>query len=144
MITYIEENTWQTTLTNIVICVMMFIEVRSVGGRISSDLIRGHIDTMILRVLYENDNYGYEIMKAIYRNSDENYDLKEPSLYTSLKRLESQKMISSYWGDESQGGRRKYYKITPLGLKAYHSAVEEWNIARDLIDKLIKGGNCNE
>ena len=114
------------------------------GDRISSDLIRGHIDTMILCVLSENDNYGYEIMKAIHRNSSGNYDLKEPSLYTSLKRLESQKMILSYWGDESQGGRRKYYKITSLGLEAYHSAVEEWNIARDLIDKLIKGGNCNE
>ena len=105
---------------------------------VSSDLIRGHIDTMILRVLSESDNYGYEIIKAISANCQGAYELKEPSLYTSLKRLETGKFIKSYWGDESQGGRRKYYKITQAGQTAYEKAVEEWRIARDIIDRLIE------
>ncbi len=70
---------------------------------ISRDLIRGNIDTIILRVLSEGDNYGYEIIKAILKYSNGRYELKEPSLYTSLKRLEKNKLIESYWGDESQG-----------------------------------------
>jgi PadR family transcriptional regulator PadR len=110
------------------------------GDSISSDLVRGHIDTMILRVLNNGDNYGYEIMKAIHNNSGGQYELKEPSLYTSLKRLEKGKQIESYWGDESQGGRRKYYRITSQGKEIYDKALEEWKIARELIDKLI-GGN---
>lgn len=57
---------------------------------INSDLIRGHIDTIILKILKERDNYGYEIMKAVSVNSGNEYELKEPSLYTSLKRLEKQ------------------------------------------------------
>ncbi|HZG81483.1 MAG TPA: PadR family transcriptional regulator [Brevibacillus sp.] len=105
---------------------------------ISSDLIRGHIDTIILRILCEGDNYGYEIIKAILRISEGQYELKEPSLYTSLKRLEGQKLISSYWGDESQGGRRKYYQVTPLGREAYVQSLEAWKVARDLIDKLLE------
>ena len=112
---------------------------------ISSDLIRGHIDTIILRVLMEGDNYGYEIIKSIYEQSNGKFELKEPSLYTSLKRLEKQKLISAYWGDESQGGRRKYYKITPTGEQAYEKDVHAWSLAKQLIDLLImRRGEGNE
>jgi PadR family transcriptional regulator PadR len=107
-------------------------------GVISSDLIRGNIDTIILRVLYDGDNYGYEIIKTISKKSEGKYELKEPSLYTSLKRLESQKLIESYWGDESQGGRRKYYRITELGKETYERSLEAWKVAKDLIDRLIE------
>jgi PadR family transcriptional regulator, regulatory protein PadR len=105
---------------------------------ISSDLIRGNIDTIILCIVLEGDNYGYEIMKAISQKSSGQYELKEPSLYTSLKRLESQKLIESYWGDESQGGRRKYYKITSEGIESYEKSYTAWKTARDLIDVLIE------
>ncbi|UWG95831.1 PadR family transcriptional regulator [Dehalobacter sp. DCM] len=114
------------------------------GETISSELIRGHIDTIILRVLTESDSYGYEIIKSIYLASDKQYELKEPSLYTSLKRLETGKLIKSYWGDESQGGRRKYYTMTELGKEKYRYALEEWRIAKRLIDMLIEGGKCCE
>lgn len=107
---------------------------------INSDLIRGHIDTIILRILKDSDNYGYEIMKAVSVNSDYEYELKEPSLYTSLKRLEKQGHIRSYWGDESQGGRRKYYRITDKGKEAYEKALSEWLRAQKIITKLVQGG----
>ncbi len=105
---------------------------------VSSDLIRGNIDTIILCVLAEKDNYGYEIIKAIREKSNGEYELKEPTLYSSLKRLEGQKMVESYWGDESQGGRRKYYKITSKGLEMYKSNYEAWKLARNVIDNLIE------
>ena len=108
---------------------------------ISSDLIRGNIDTIILRVLIGKDDYGYEIIKTISKNSSGKYELKEPSLYTSLKRLESQKLIESYWGDESQGGRRKYYHITSIGKETYKKSLTAWKTAKDLIDTLIEGND---
>lgn len=114
------------------------------GQNISSDLIRGHIDTIILCVLINGDNYGYEIIKAILQNSGGEYELKEPSLYTSLKRLEKQDYIQSYWGNESQGGRRKYYKITDSGKKVYTEALIAWEKAKKIIDRLIKGGDMDE
>lgn len=104
---------------------------------IKSDLIRGHIDTMILKILWGGDSYGYEIIKTIFEESGGRFELKEPSLYTSLKRLEKQKMINAYWGNESQGGRRKYYHITDLGRRAYMEAVNEWNQAKEVIELLI-------
>ncbi|MDE6915662.1 MAG: PadR family transcriptional regulator [Lachnospiraceae bacterium] len=107
---------------------------------INSDLIRGHIDTIILKILLNGDSYGYEIMKAVSINSDNAYELKEPSLYTSLKRLEKQGHIISYWGDESQGGRRKYYRITDSGSAAYEKALTEWLRAQKIITRLLQGG----
>ncbi len=109
---------------------------------INSDLIRGHIDTILLKILRDGDNYGYEIMKAVATNSGHAYELKEPSLYTSLKRLEKQGAITSYWGDESQGGRRKYYHITEIGIDAYEKALAEWLHAEKIINMLILGGDC--
>ena len=110
-------------------------------NEVSADLIRGHIDTIILKVLKECDNYGYEIMKAISVGSNGEYILKEPSLYSSLKRLEKFGFIQAYWGNQSQGGRRKYYSITKEGLAAYEENVTAWNRAKMLIDLLVLGGS---
>ncbi len=105
---------------------------------VSSDLIRGNIDAIILCVLLEGDSYGYEIIKTIFSKSGGIYELKEPSLYTSLKRLEGQGLVEAYWGDESQGGRRKYYKITSPGKAVYAQSLAAWKTARDVIDRLIE------
>ncbi|WP_067929196.1 PadR family transcriptional regulator [Alicyclobacillus shizuokensis] len=104
---------------------------------LNSDLIRGNIDTIILCVLLARDHYGYEIIKAIRQRSGGAYELKEPTLYASLRRLEKQKMIESYWGDETQGGRRKYYRLTDEGISLYKRNLASWEAARDLINQLI-------
>ena len=105
---------------------------------ISSDIIRGHIDTMILRLLSECDRYGYQIFKMIIERSGGQYELKEPSMYASLRRMEHAGAIASYWGDEeTQGGRRRYYKILPTGEQLYQSNREEWEFAKRIIDMLI-------
>jgi len=103
----------------------------------SSDLLRGHTDTMILKLLLENDRYGYEIVKLIGRNSGGEYELKEATMYSSLKRLETNSDISWYWGDETQGGRRKYYKITAKGKTVYSQNKQNWEFAKRILDNLL-------
>ena len=105
---------------------------------ITSDLIRGHTDTIILAKLMEKDSYGYEINKAVYNVSNQKYELKEATLYTAFKRLEDAGCISSYWGDQSTGARRKYYTITAIGKEVYKQNLSEWLEAKTLIDALLK------
>ena len=105
---------------------------------IASDLIRGHTDTIILARLMDSDNYGYEINKSIQERTGGEYELKEATLYTAFRRLEQSGCISSYWGDEQTGARRRYYKITENGRSKYESLIGEWKIAKEMIDKLIK------
>lgn len=104
---------------------------------ITADLIRGHTDTIILAKLMEKDSYGYEINKAVYKASKQKYELKEATLYTAFKRLEDSGCISSYWGDQSTGARRKYYTITAYGQQVYQQKISEWLEAKKLIDTLL-------
>ncbi|MDN5274808.1 MAG: transcriptional regulator, PadR family protein [Candidatus Saccharibacteria bacterium] len=105
--------------------------------KLSSDLLRGHTDTMILRLLLDSDKYGYEITKLIYEHSDRLYELKEATMYSSLKRLENDQHITSYWGDETQGGRRKYYRITDSGHEQYEENKQNWDHAKQILDELL-------
>ena len=103
-----------------------------------SDLIRGNIDAIVLCTLSDGDSYGYEILKDVAQTSEGAYEMKEPSLYTSLKRLESQGLVESYWGNESQWARRKYYHITTNGQTELAEATSRWVRARTIIDRLLR------
>lgn len=106
---------------------------------ISADLIRGHINTIILRTLYERDKYGYEIINDIDAKSHGQYSMKQPTLYSALKRLESQGYIKAYWKTDNVtlGGRRKYFTLTESGKEITERNQAEWEYSRTVIDNLI-------
>ncbi len=104
---------------------------------ISADLIRGHINTIILRALYEGDRYGYDIISEIEQKSHGQYTLKQPTLYSALKRLEKQGYVKSYWGGVSNGGRRRYFSLTEEGRDIAEKNQAEWEYSRTIIDSLI-------
>jgi len=104
---------------------------------LSSDLLRGHTDTIILKLLLDGDKYGYEIIKLVADLSKNDYELKEATMYSSLKRLEKDGHITSYWGDESQGGRRKYYHITSTGRERYQINKLTWDASLRILKELL-------
>ena len=108
-----------------------------IDNKLTSDLLRGHTDTMILKLLSGGDKYGYEITKLIHELSSRDYELKEATMYSSLKRLENDGHIISYWGDETQGGRRKYYRITTTGQRQYDANRRNWQYAQMILEKLL-------
>lgn len=104
---------------------------------ISSDLIRGNINTIILRTLSNGDKYGYEIIDVIEKRSHGQYVIKQPTLYSALKRLETQGYVTAYWGGTSNGGRRRYFHLTDAGRDFYILNQKEWEYSRSVIDSLI-------
>lgn len=107
---------------------------------VASDLLRGNTDMILLAQLVCGESYGYEINKRIQEFSGGQLELKEATLYGSFRRLENAGYISSYWGDETTGARRRYYAITREGKVAFSRYSVDWTIAKDLIDALIKPG----
>lgn len=101
------------------------------------DLIRSHMDTIILRTLQNDDKYGLEILYEIKNLSDDLYTVKQPTLYSSLKRLESQGLILSYPGEETKGANRTYYRLTDDGRAFLEADQNQWEFARTIIDKLL-------
>ena len=70
---------------------------------------------MILLELSDGAKYGIELTKSIETKSNGKVVIKQPTLYTILKKLEKSKFISSYWEDSEIGGKRHYYKLTQYG-----------------------------
>lgn len=108
---------------------------------IASDLIRGHTDTIILAQLSKHDSYGYEINKRIQEMTGGEYELKEATLYSAFRRLEKAGCITSYWGDQTTGARRRYYTITSLGKALLNQNRDEWEKSKELIDLMILEGD---
>lgn len=104
---------------------------------ISSDVIRGYNDTMILYLLRQGPSYGYEISKKIKELSDGKYIIKETTLYSAFTRMETKELITSYSGESETGKKRTYYRITDQGESYYRERVDEWNLTKDVIEKFI-------
>lgn len=103
---------------------------------------RGFVNNIILESLLSGDKYGYEIIKEVEEKSNGKIILKQPSLYSSLKRFETKGYITSYWGDSDIGGRRHYYTITEIGKNYYNRTV---NKSYDLDDEDdVKNNNSIE
>ncbi len=106
---------------------------------ISSDVIRGYNDTIILCLLLEGDSYGYEISKKITEISEKKYVIKETTLYSAFTRLENNGCIESYSGGDVSGGKKRtYYRITEAGRQYYAEKCKEWDVTKEVINKFIK------
>jgi len=103
----------------------------------ASDLLRGHTDTIVLGVLRDADRYGFEIYKTIRDATDGRYEIKEATLYATFRRLDKDGLVEAYWGDETQGGRRKYYRITDAGRAVYRQNVLDWTATQQIINTLL-------
>lgn len=104
---------------------------------ISSDVIRGYNDTIILYLLMQAPSYGYEITKQIKNMTDEKYIIKETTLYSAFSRMEKNGYISSFSSDEGTGKKRTYYRITDAGIAYYKEKCEEWVLTKEVIEKFI-------
>ena len=104
---------------------------------ISSDVIRGYNDTIILFFLLDEPSYGYEISKNIRMLSDNKYLIKETTLYSAFTRLEKNGYISSFSREADNGKRRTYYRITPEGRDYYLEKCREWELTKDVIERFV-------
>lgn len=104
---------------------------------INTDFFRGRVDTILLSVLQDKDRYGYEILELIIKNSVSHYEIKQSTLYNSLKRLETNGLVLSYDGEETNGAKRKYYALTDKGKEYLSNEQIEWEYTRSLLDKLV-------
>jgi DNA-binding PadR family transcriptional regulator len=102
------------------------------------ELFRAQSNVILVNVLAQGDNYVYGIIKQVREASNGEFELNEATLYSIFRRLEKEGIITSYWGDESQGGRRKYYRLTDLGRENMRLAVESWTKVQKIIENLEK------
>lgn len=108
---------------------------------VSSDILRGHTETVILRLLLNEDSYGYDISRRITEVGEGLIDVKDATIYTAFRRLEQEGLITAYWGEGTTGARRRYYAITDNGRLYYEERKEEWLLVSKILNALIIGGS---
>ena len=102
---------------------------------ISSDVIRGYNDTIILFILRKAPSYGYEISKQIREIAEGKYIIKETTLYSAFSRMEKKGYIESFSGNETNGKKRTYYQITAAGNDYFQQKCAAWEVTKEVIDR---------
>ena len=100
----------------------------------SSELVKGTLKTIILKLLSESDKmYGYEITQKVKDLTGGKIQLTEGALYPTLHAMEAQGILTT--DVVNVGNRiRKYYSVTQTGKKG---ATEKVNQFSDFIDTMI-------
>lgn len=104
---------------------------------ISSDIIRGYNDTMILFLLKKEPSYGYELSKQIKNLSNGKYIIKETTLYSAFSRMEKNGYIESFVSEADNGKKRTYYRITDAGIQYYYEKCEEWALTKEVVERFV-------
>jgi DNA-binding PadR family transcriptional regulator len=104
---------------------------------ISRELIGASAIPIILSVLKQSDNYGYEIVQRVKEATNGEISWNEPSIYPVLKKLEIAGYIKSYWKVLDNERPRKYYTILAEGEKQLKQNVREWEMIQTVFAKLV-------
>lgn len=109
---------------------------------IQGNQIRGHLETMILSILEQNESHGFEIVKKLELAGGGSLQLKEGTIYPVLYRLEDSGLVKSRWEKEDsgrKGPRRKTYSLTSKGRKKLEAGRQEWNVFVNIVGTIVGG-----
>ena len=90
-----------------------------------AQLKKGLLNICILQLLKQRDLYGYEIVKQMQKYFD---DTDESTVYAVLRRLHKEGLTELYYSTQSNGPKRKYYRLTTHGetaLSEYIRSIQE-------------------
>jgi transcriptional regulator len=106
-------------------------------GNSKSDMIRGTLDMLILRVLSVEPMHGWGISERIQGISDEALQVNQGSLYASLHRLTRGGWIRSEWRRTENNRRARYYALTPAGERQLGIEREHWVRLSGAVDRIM-------
>jgi PadR family transcriptional regulator PadR len=102
------------------------------------NFMAGVPELMILRLLKEQDMYGYQIVQAIRTETSDVVSLGEGVVYTVLHALEREGALKSR-RKSVEGRSRIYYTVTTTGLQRYSDLAKTWNTLAGAIQSVLKG-----
>ena len=106
----------------------------------SKDLVAASLAPLVLMILTESENYGYELIQQLKSRSEGKLNIAEGTLYPVLKKMEGKKWIAGKWKTADSGKQRKYYAITKKGKDQLSEQVDQWNFFNNLIQQSWKPG----
>lgn len=102
----------------------------------SKSLNGASIAAVILSILRNGDSYGYDIINQVRQRSGDKIEWKAGSLYPVMHRMQANGWIEDYWHEPEGERRRRYYRITPKGVKALDKERQKWMLFHTLLTDL--------
>lgn len=105
---------------------------------------RESLELIVLSVLSDQALYGYAIIKQVTARSNGAVSLTPGVLYPLLHDLEAQKLILASWEtvrsartDESDGRKRKWYRLSARGRRRLEKRIAAHRAYQAMIDGFI-------
>lgn len=103
-------------------------------------LLTGSATMLLMKLLEDEDMYGYQMIEALARRSDKTFSLKAGTLYPLLHDMEKKGFIRCYEATADTGRVRKYYSLTKDGRAALVEKQSEWETVSGAVNKVLSGG----
>ena len=103
------------------------------------EMLKGHLDMIVLAALAAGPAHGYAVIEEIKRRSGEAFALPEGTVYPALHRLEHAGLLESRWVTADSGRRRRVYALTRKGSRALADQRAVWERFAGAIGGLLKG-----
>lgn len=95
------------------------------------------IQPALLVILTRGDNHGFQMITDLEQSGMVSGDSLDPAgLYRTLKRMETNGLVSSYWDTDSAAKPRRIYSITEEGrhcLSTWQTTLNEYRSNLDAI-----------
>jgi PadR family transcriptional regulator, regulatory protein PadR len=105
-----------------------------------AEMLKGHLDAIVLAVLESGPAHGYAIIEAIKDRSAGTFDLPEGTIYPALHRLEQAGLLSSNWTIPPSGRRRRVYALTRNGTSRLAEGRKAWGRFAKAVESSLGGG----
>jgi PadR family transcriptional regulator len=103
------------------------------------EMLKGHLDMIVLAALAAGAAHGYAIIEEIKRRSGGAFDLPEGTIYPALHRLEEAGCLASRWVTAPSGRRRRVYVLTRRGDRALAERRALWEQFSQAVSGLLGG-----
>ena len=101
-----------------------------------AQLMKGILESCILKIIDKNETYGYEIVVQLQKYGFA--DVKEGTIYPLLLRLEKKSLITATFKESPLGPKRKYYSLTEEGKQYVDSFYQVWKEITDSVDEIFR------
>jgi len=108
------------------------------------EMLKGHLDMIVLAALVSGPAHGYAVIEEIRRKSGRAFDLPEGTIYPALHRLEQAGLLHSRWVTADSGRRRRVYALTRSGTRALSERRAVWDQFSHAIGGLLEGGPASK
>lgn len=95
------------------------------------------LEVCLLLLLYNQVGYGYGLIEQLEYFGFNQEELNVSTLYRTLRKMEKEKLVSSYWEEGGPGPKRRVYEITEEGKKNLDQWIDILEVRKSRIERLI-------